>query len=632
MNVPAESHNSPAPTRRTILAAGGVAAVSSFLDACLAKAPPFNSSCPASPLPAAVAGSPVLTIDAHCHIFNGTDIQAAQFLIKVEAKGAGGEAFKIAAKLLQDLNWSTAPSGHEELRVLRQLVKTKNQSGSQTTFKDHRNAAYLRARKAILDTKALTGAANSTAPLVTPAPPPPLRPNETARQPALTQQEVASKILSRLQAGSYDEYLQGTQSAPPPPPPSSSPAVAHAVSKASCVAGDASRSVDGIIDYIVHNFYYRYVMVEDYLRSFTYSTGRCVDLIVASMVDYDWWLSAGKRTKTRLKTQVEVMEQISILSRGQVHGLVPYDPFREVAFRAGKGHRHDSSLALVQDAITNRGCIGVKLYPPMGFAPLGNADLGNYWQGQGLPAWIDGGIVYKDKTSGTFGQRLDEALSALYQWCSDNEVPVMAHSSMSNGFATKFESLAGAKYWRQALTAFPKLRISFGHLGDFSDTLNQNTAPDASIFVSLMSNTAGQPGEHAFADTGYFSAIVDEQECMTERLKTFYAQVPAAGNAPLSQRLMYGTDWNLLISEGNIKDYFANFTQAFAEIDKPPTPEDPISASQRFFGFNAVDWLGLAGGKARDRLNAFYAKNGIDIVRDPPPWLSKLPKTKPATT
>ena len=72
------------------------------------------------------------------------------------------------------------------------------------------------------------------------------------------------------------------------------------------------------------------------------------------------------------------MEQISIMSR--VHGMVPFDPLREAAYRTGRHMHNFSSLAFVQNAIYNQGCIGVKLYPSMGFAPWNNSQLPkNFW-------------------------------------------------------------------------------------------------------------------------------------------------------------------------------------------------------------------------------------------------------------
>src|SRR5215469_17122948 len=99
-----------------------------------------------------------------------------------------------------------------------------------------------------------------------------------------------------------------------------------------------------------------------------------------------------------------------------------------------------SSLQLVKDAVLNHGFIGVKLYPPMGFAPLGNVTLGGTFWNQ---AWIPRPLHRSD-----MGARLDQALTELYSWCQTNGVPVMAHTSPTNGPSKSFEGLTKARYWR----------------------------------------------------------------------------------------------------------------------------------------------------------------------------------------
>lgn len=606
-------------SRRSVL----VAAAMSFLAGCV-KAPPFIPSCPLA------AGShtpvPALLIDAHCHIFNGTDLPVKEFLVKVVEKGEGGEGIVIASDLLQDLAWNLAPTGDEELKVLKRMVAHKTTAGN-ITLKQHRDRAYLRAKSAIQ--KALDKAAKrrANAHPTPPAPPPPLR---AAAPPVLpvNAKALETRIRQLLSADTYEDYKKTAAtvpSAPAPPPPlerglppgpqKEKPAAPAPGAQTCPSAAGADRTVPGMVNYVIQNFHYRYVMIDDYLNSFTYTTGSCVDLMVAALVDYDWWLTGSDRraTQTPLETQVQVMKHISILSRGQVHGLVPFDPLHQVAFRAGKSSDTKSPLQLVQDAVMREGCIGVKMYPPMGFAPLGNTALHDFWKGAGLPAWVNDMVEYSDGTCATFGERLDQALEEFYSWCIANDVPVMAHSTVSNGTSDMLAELAGADHWIPALKKFPQLRISFGHLGDFSDTLNLASAADADKFIAFMSTAP-----NAYADSGYFSAILTEPGCMQGRLVEYYTKPGSL----LPNRLMYGTDWNLLITQGDIQDYFQYFVRAFQEIDKTLS-----QASQLFFGRNAAEWLGLAGGKTRQRLDEFYSKNGVfagDIGIKQPGWASKL--------
>ena len=112
------------------------------------------------------------------------------------------------------------------------------------------------------------------------------------------------------------------------------------------------KNVGAELETVVDYFLPRIVLAQLYLDTFCPSAGRNVDLMFAAMVDYDWWLAGGASTETPLKEQVKLMEQISILSSGRIHGFAPFCPLREVASRAGYGGEETgwSSLAFVQDA------------------------------------------------------------------------------------------------------------------------------------------------------------------------------------------------------------------------------------------------------------------------------------------
>ena len=557
-----------------------------------------------------------LLIDAHCHIFNGTDIQAKEFLsrVAVHLQGVAQDAVDIAAGALQDLAWSEAPTGQEELRMLAKAcggeIFDKNQRDK------HRQASYTRARNALQKTQALkeyNGRKQQISGHTMVAPPPPL-PNGR-----LSRDEVLQRINDAIQSPSFQDYKAQQAPAPaarlaPPPPGPLAP------------VASAAHSIDGAMKYIIQNFQYRYIMIHDYLDTF-FAGSNGIDLMVASLVDYDWWLNNGTETATSLEDQIAVMERICILRRGQIHGMAPFDPLKEVAFRAGKSRI--SSLALVQGAVQEHGFLGVKMYPPMGFAPLGNvANEPAFWKRDWLPPWISAPIQYASGSE-EIGARLDEVLSEFYDWCCAKDVPVLAHSAESVGVISDFEDLAGAAHWGAALAKFPKLRINFGHFGDFSDTLGSDQSPEANAFMALMGDQAGGIGEHAFADSGYFSEVLYQRSAVEDRLKQLYGRTPAAGHAPLGRRLMYGTDWNLLINAGEIQSYYNDFVAIFKDIDAV-WQSDPDSASQRFFGYNAADWLGLENGQTRERLEAFYKTHGVDTASNPPSWMAKLRRSFPA--
>jgi hypothetical protein len=447
---------------------------------------------------------------------------------------------------------------------------------------------------------------------------------------------VLDQIYASFQPPTYDEHLQIHQAnvktlrnfnslIPNPVGP-------RAVTPGQTVPNvDVGFSTLGIVQYILEGFQYRIVQAQDYLDTFTKPAKRSVDLMVACMVDYDWWLHQGTATPTPLyvpsnapvqvRTQLQVMERISILSLGQIHGFAPFDPLREVAFRAGKGATW-SSLEFVKDAVMNHGCIGIKMYPPMGFAPYGNAAKSNsFWSGYQFPEWLSSDIAYNDgQPAKGLGQRMDDALDALYQWCADdrNQVPVMAHSAESNGLADQFKQLASAPYWELALAKYPKLRVSFGHLGDLSGSISTGKIPDtAQAFIDLFG-----VAPNAYGDSAFDAEILKYMAQLEERYKLAYA-----GGGPLPERLMYGTDWNLLMTTGDIDPYMASFVTIIDSLPGAATILDGHTVRDRFFGWNAAEYLGLKQGQpARMRIEAFYKANGIDVLKSPPPWMLKVDK------
>jgi predicted TIM-barrel fold metal-dependent hydrolase len=580
-------------TRRQALASLGTAGAVSLLSGCQPFKIKLPLSCPAS-LPA--PPFPDLTIDAHCHIFNGTDLQVAKFLESWSSqdKEVPAAIIDILSHVLQDLAWDLGPDGKDELALVGALHVCQSEAAIQSVLENHKDQSYDRAQKAIRNTRAFRAMTNA---------------------PAATNQEKILHHMNDRLVRKFKNYhanrktTEATRATSPPTP--------------------AEDAAIGALDFIVQGFRYRTVSVYDYLGTFDDPAGRTADLMVAALVDFDWWLNDGQQTKTHLPQQVEVMKQISILTRGRVHGLVPFDPLREVAWNAHQHPKTFSSLALAQTAVREKGCLGVKLYPPMGFAAYGNSEISpDFWNQTWLPPWIRNGtpIAYPDgKAAAKIGQRLDDTLAALYDWCQKEDVPIMAHTTMSNGKTPAFSALAGAGYWQKALQSFPKLRISFGHLGDFSDADVSDPQSQPRQFAALMSSQAETSGVNAYGDTGFSPNVLDPQSgAKLKRSLELLYRFTDGNRPPMTQRIMYGTDWTLLLKYGHVQPYQERYTQILAQIDRD-FPPSARKISQQFFGYNAVAWLGLRdGGSTCERLKAFYTNNRIDWKNNPPPWMAKI--------
>jgi hypothetical protein len=379
---------------------------------------------------------------------------------------------------------------------------------------------------------------------------------------------------------------------------------------------DAPGAADiaGLIDFVIQNFQFRYVSVHDYLRTFSSGPTRKIDLLVACLVDYDWWLASGDSTPSSLREQVEVMEQIAIATGGRVHAFVPFDPFREVMARRTR----DSSLSLVKDAIATHGAIGVKLYPPMGFAPFGNSGLA-IWKGKDWLPEAAHGI--------RFGNELDAVLEELFAWCIAEQVPVMAHANKTNGPDPDFEKLALAEWWKIALDRLDqqpnnKLRINFGHFGDTTPVADGPSRSEA--FVALMTAGPTSAGSMTFADASYFSDILDNATKLQGILEGLYL-VKQDRPGLLADRLMYGSDWEMSIIERNSEKYLSGFEAIYAKIEANLSARDTSfrGLADKFFGRNAATFLGLAKGQRnRERIESFYKTKKIEN----PHWMEKVDK------
>jgi len=520
-----------------------------------------------------------LTVDVHAHVFNGTDLQVKRFIELVVDKQ--NNTFARSAKLLggalQNLAWDQAPKAKDEQAALRDLHDALSRcepAMQPAAVAREKEKGYARARRE------LNEALNKT---------------QAAPGAARTPQTAAAQALIRALPDSYTEYLQRK------PGPG-----------AGAAAAPGGVDVTGLIDFVIQNFQYRYVSAHDYLITYSRGATRKIDLLVASLVDYDWWLAKGTPTPSPLREQVELMGQIAIATAGRVHAFVPFDPFREVITR-GTGA---SALALVKDAVTMHGAMGVKLYPPMGFAPYGNAGA-TIWNAKD---WLPD-VAY----AADFGNRLDTALAEFFGWCIDEEVPVMAHANRSNGPDPEFEKLALADRWKIALERLDvrpdrKLRINFGHFGDTTPVADGASRSEA--FVALMKATPASAGAMAFADASYFSDILDNApalQTILEKLYLFTQDQPGL----LTNRLMYGSDWEMSLIERNVETYLAGFQATFARIEANLSGRDPVfkGLADKFFGRNAATFLGLARGQRnRERIEAFYRRNGVPD----PQWMKKV--------
>ena len=516
-----------------------------------------------------------LTIDTHAHFFNGSDLQIKQFLSQATI-GPDSELYPLVSGMtgvLQALAWHLAPSAKAEMTAMAKYAALLKDCEGADQMRRSAGGAYqegyaLGRRELQVATTAL---------------------NQTPAGAAVLGPKPGQAGLGAAIADLPETY----------------DAFEERRANGATVLGSQPTFL-GYIQFVLHNFNHRHVNAIDYLTTYSKGSARKIDLVVASMVDYDWWLARGKATPTSLSDQVDVMGQISVLLGGRVHGFAPFCPFRETMTVDSSGM--GDAMRLVKRAIETRGFVGVKLYPPMGFAAWGNTGK-TVWQGKpSLPAAA---------ADADFGKRLDAAMQSLFSYCLTKDVPIMAHTNHSNGPYEEFKDLAGSSYWKRALEKFPGLRVSFGHFGDTD--LEEHKGDRTRPFLQLMTQAAGSPGANTFADSGYFAGTLMNQGKMRDVLRALYA----GENRIMLERLMYGTDWTMILPQKNVERYLSDFMDVMRRIEdaEPGIGARETTLSNAFFGRNAVEFLGLRSGRGnRVRLERFYAQNKVPE----PDWMRKV--------
>jgi predicted TIM-barrel fold metal-dependent hydrolase len=265
-------------------------------------------------------------------------------------------------------------------------------------------------------------------------------------------------------------------------------------------------------------------------------------------------------------------------------------------------------MDIVKDAITQKGFIGVKMYPVLGFLPYGNA---NHWS-VGYPREL--------RTIDPDGRKFDRALAALYDWCIDEDVPILTHTSLSQNPTSSAGERGSPAHWRSVLEfdggRWRRLRLNLGHLGGL---WHLATSPVPSEWPGLAIDLLIERYPNVYADVADYDAVIrrtvddtDKDQRIAELLGRLLAR---PGNPFARDRLMYGTDWVMLSKSLGTRGYYRAMRDVF-------TQNLGLSAAQRrgFMGGNAARYLGISlergqKPKTRQRLEQFYRNRGLDDSR-----------------
>jgi hypothetical protein len=356
----------------------------------------------------------------------------------------------------------------------------------------------------------------------------------------------------------------------------------------------------GLIDFIIQLKRYRHCLVNQLTDIHRTDSGQNPLLLVPAMVDFRRWLRDEPGPESTFSAQTKVWSVISRRPGGPaVHGYVAYCPLRQVEFdRRLLGTRVqtadvDNPKDVVKTALEERGFLGVKLYPPMGFRATHNATRGpaDHPMPEAVLTDVFGDTRFtdalRDSRTAELGAMLDDALDELFKYCADLGAPIMAHGGNSVAANCGTGELADPYYWKGAFNRADRPRVMLAHFGGFGYPSADPAAPDPPIGPKpascetdarsvpfgntweawLVRYMVAAPDRPVFTDLSYFSEALGDSG-FNVALQNF-RKFSASQLAVLREHLVFGTDWVMLAQERNVPKYSARVRAFVADVFNP---------------------------------------------------------------
>lgn len=329
-----------------------------------------------------------------------------------------------------------------------------------------------------------------------------------------------------------------------------------------------------------------------YLRKFfSGAHPPAIDLLCVSMLDFDYWMPGGASDQQAQEDGVLLMEQLAIATGGAFLPLAGYNPLADI-------ETGGQAMARVRTAVEKQGFVGVKVYPPNGFAPYGN---------EAAPAQVTCGPPPS-------AHDIDGKLAQLYDWANCNNVPILTHVSHSIGSSDEDEECAHPDGWRKALEKVGGTPVQAGHFGGTNDDAMKEDW--SGTLVAIMRTAAGARLHADLAMMQDLFAGGDAALAYAARLVE-----PLASGGQVCDRVLYGSDFYMTDMNGATAAYAQDMEAFLAEVER--LPGAPPMRNE-IFGLNAVAFYGLRAPAqadrnqcncSRDRLQAFYDAHHVPRPR-----------------
>lgn len=326
-----------------------------------------------------------------------------------------------------------------------------------------------------------------------------------------------------------------------------------------------------------------------------YHRGNGADHFVTASVDMDYWTKSAtdgwwkQGFNHTLEQQYALIEKTSLAMKGAIMPMVAFDPWREYDYREKNTDLTKSPLEVIKKLILNHGFIGIKIYPPMGFKPIDNASTTN---------WPSDLPYHRDRK---FGEIMDTCLKEIYQFCVDQDVPIMAHASPSMYSRPEFEHNSSPDNWRKVLIyvdpdtghmPFKNLRLNLAHSGGIDGVRHQGSWTMGIVDLCLKY-------DNVYMDLSNFDDI--HKKGNRKGIQSFFSKL--GSNA--KRKILYGSDWWMLAKYQKKRKYLAYNLQ----VSNSMTYEEAAD----FMGNNCLRFLGFSdpSNKNAIRFREFFEGHGI---------------------
>lgn len=537
--------------------------------------------------PGRQANLPGIPVDAHMHLFNGTDVPVLGWLDQVDFTAESGGSLPDVTKsplvrMIVAFMASATRTARQELDSLPARLPRPSQQRM-------REQGIDKLTGFLVDYQAQTVGADRMQ----------LLPASEAERISEDQQFFADlaaaagvpEVAVELQSAAAPEVesvvveeapsilgpLTRRTAAPPPPPDPAEGArkIAEGLYDPGNQAGDPlKQTIAGMVQWAELMTRDRAQILQQ--AAALYARPNEVQVFCNHLLDIGMWLRATEVKQSKPDDLIALFAELSARRRDVlVLNFVGFCPLR-AALEGEPVH------ARIRNAITRQGYAGVKLYPPMGFKPLENSGVS---------------FAHARRAPPGRGAALDRELRKLYAWCQANDVPIAAHASASMGAGPGTSAYSAPWLWRPVLRDYPDLRVSLAHFGGFGGHGNPQWEIELIAMLDDFPNLYFDTGFWTEAMTGartQAAAVAD-----TQRL--FATEPEAAG------RMLYGSDWSMIARLPSHNQYLVGLQDFVGQLFRSDEAK-----SKAVMGGNALRWLGLdRNGVQAQRLAAAHGDHPV---------------------